>query len=187
MLLTCLSGCVSQESVEDEQVERQYSFSANTLNANSSSDVDFHLNQHLENQPMILFWISTGCYGCHDWTDAFRSSVENGSLNASSIVSIHRYAEFESEEKLTQVYGNSNNSSHPSPWTVVIPNQNTTILDFNTGLVVDDLSIFEAFKHPVTPTIQIVNRDGEIAWTSKEYWPSADALNDVLQSLNDAA
>ena len=70
---------------------------------------------------------------------------------------------------------------------MVIPNQNTSVLDFNTGEIVNDFSIYEAFNHPVTPTIQIVNSDGEIAWTSNEYWPSDVALQDVLQSLSNVS
>ena len=36
------------------------------------------------------------------------------------------------------------------------------------------MSIYEAFNHPVTPTIQILNTNGEIVWESKEYWPSEE-------------
>tara|TARA_B100001121_G_scaffold80402_2_gene71297 strand:+ start:13762 stop:14355 length:594 start_codon:yes stop_codon:yes gene_type:complete len=187
IFLTCLSGCVSKEVVEENQVNRQYSFTAETLNSNTSIDVEFDLQERAQLNPIILFWVSTGCYGCHDWADKFRSAIENESLNVSSIVSVHRYADFESEEKLDDVYGTHNNSSHPSPWTVAIPTQNTPIFDFNTGTVVDNLSIYEAFNDPVTPTIQIVNRNGEIVWTSKEYWPSDDAMSEVLQALIDAS
>ena len=61
------------------------------------------------------------------------------------------------------------------------------MFDFNTGAVVEGISVYEAFDYPVTPTIQIVNRNGEIVWKSKEYWPSTQALDDVLQSLKQAA
>lgn len=186
-LLINLAGCVSHDLVEEQESVRQYSFIANTMDAGSNSTEQFDLRDNLSQNPMILLWVSTGCYGCHDWTDTFRASIENGSLNASSIVSIHRYSDFESVEKLNQVYGVHNNSSHPTPWTMVIPNQNTSVLDFNTGEIVNDFSIYEAFNHPVTPTIQIVNSDGEIAWTSNEYWPSDVALQDVLQSLSNVS
>tara|TARA_B100000459_G_C8396582_1_gene122854 strand:- start:12 stop:488 length:477 start_codon:yes stop_codon:yes gene_type:complete len=157
------------------------------LQANSSVEVDFNLHDHLQLKPIILFWVSTGCYGCHDWTDALRGSVENGTLNVSSIVSIHRYADFESEQKLNDVYGTDNNSTHPSPWVVLIPNQDTPVLDYDTGTLVNDISIYEAFNHPVTPTIQILNTNGEIAWESKEYWPSEEAVEDVLQTLSETS
>ena len=187
ILLTSLSGCVTKEVEEENQVNRQYSFTASTLGSNTSVDVEFNLRERVQLNPMILFWVSSGCHGCHDWTDEFRSTIENDSLNISSIVSIHRYADFESEQKLGDVYGTQNNSSHPSPWTVAIPTQNTPVFDFNTGMVEDEISIYEAFNHPVTPTIQIVNRNGEIVWTSKEYWPSDDAMGEVLQALTDAS
>ena len=54
-------------------------------------------------------------------------------------------------------------------------------------MIVDDSSIYEAFNDPVTPTIKVVNRNGEIVWTSKEYWPSDDAMDEVLQALADAS
>ena len=187
VILTCFSGCVSQVPEENVQDVRQYSFVASTLETNASSSIDFDLREHLEREPMILFWVSTGCYGCHDWADTFRGAIGNGTLNASSIVSIHRYADFESEQKLNDVYGTHNNSSHPSPWNIIIPKENTTVFDFNTGAVVEGISVYEAFDYPVTPTIQIVNRNGEIVWKSKEYWPSSQALDDVLQSLKQAA
>ena len=187
ILLTCLSGCVSKEVVEQNPENRQYSFTATTLDSNASVEAEFNLRERVQLNPMILFWVSTGCHGCHDWTDEFRSTIENESLNISSIVSIHRYADFESEQKLHDVYGTHNNSSHPSPWTVAIPTQNTPVSDFNTGMIVDDSSIYEAFNDPVTPTIQVVNRNGEIVWTSKEYWPSDDAMDEVLQALADAS
>ena len=166
ILLTCLSGCVSKEVVEQNPENRQYSFTATTLDSNASVEAEFNLRERVQLNPMILFWVSTGCHGCHDWTDEFRSTIENESLNISSIVSIHRYADFESEQKLDDVYGTHNNSSHPSPWTVAIPTQNTPVSDFNTGMIVDGSSIYEAFNDPVTPTIQVVNRNGEIVWTS---------------------
>ena len=187
ILLTCLSGCVSEEVVEQNLENRQYSFTATTLDSNTSVEAEFNLRERVQLNPMILFWVSTGCHGCHDWTDEFRSTIENESLNISSIVSIHRYADFESEQKLDDVYGTHHNSSHPSPWTVAIPTQNTPVSDFNTGMIVDDSSIYEAFNDPVTPTIQVVNRNGEIVWTSKEYWPSDDAMDEVLQALADAS
>ena len=187
ILLTSLSGCVTKEVEEENQVKPQFSFTASTLDSNTSVDVEFNLRERVQLNPMILFWVSSGCHGCHDWTDEFRSTIENDSLNISSIVSIHRYADFESEQKLGDVYGTQNNSSHPSPWTVAIPTQVTPVFDFNSGMVADDVSIYEAFNDPVTPTIQIVNRNGEIVWTSKEYWPSDDAMGEVLQALTDAS
>ena len=187
IILTSLSGCVSENTIEQQQDVQRFSFTADMLQANSSVEVDFSLHDHLQLKPMILFWVSTGCYGCHDWTDALRGSVENGTLNVSSIVSIHRYADFESEQKLNDVYGTDNNSTHPSPWVVLIPNQDTPVFDYDTGTLVNDISIYEAFNHPVTPTIQILNTNGEIAWESKEYWPSEEAVEDVLQTLSETS
>ena len=83
LVLTCLSGCVSENSIEQQQDVERFSFTANMLHANSSVEVEFDLHEHLQLKPMILFWVSTGCHGCHDWTDALRGSVENGTLNVS--------------------------------------------------------------------------------------------------------
>ena len=44
------------------------------------------------------------------------------------------------------------------------------------------------FEHTyLTPTIQILNTNGEIAWESKEYWPSEEAVEDVLQTLSETS
>ena len=76
IILTSLSGCVSENTIEQQQDVQRFSFTADMLQANSSVEVDFNLHDHLQLKPMILFWVSTGCYGCHDWTDALRGSVE---------------------------------------------------------------------------------------------------------------
>ena len=88
---------------------------------------------------------------------------------------------------MNDVYGTDNNSTHPSPWVVLIPNQDTPVLDYDTGTLVNDISIYEAFNHPVTPTIQILDTNGEIVWESKKYWPSEEAVEDVLQTLSETS
>ena len=61
---------------------------------------------------MILFWFQLDAMDVMIGPMHSRS-VENGTLNVPSIVSIHRYADFESEQKLNDVYGTDNNSTHP--------------------------------------------------------------------------
>ena len=40
----------------------------------------------------LILWVSTGCTGCHDWTEMISQSMENGTIeNDTRIITIHRY------------------------------------------------------------------------------------------------
>ncbi len=86
-------------------------------------------------------------------------------------------------QSLNDVYGSQINSSHPTAWPIVIPNQNTQVIDFETGAVVPKINIFEAFETPVTPTLQIINEQGKIVWTGTDYWPTESSLDTVQDAL----
>ena len=68
---------------------------------------EFTLKQALETGPVLVLWIAAGCSGCHDWTELIRESVENGSLDDGlvNIVSMHRWADIESPERVMEVFG----------------------------------------------------------------------------------
>ena len=57
-------------------------------------------------------------------------------------------------------------------------------MDAKTGFKVNSVTIFEAFENPVTPTLQIVNQQGVVVWTSDEYRPTENSLENVIDILN---
>ena len=190
MLCAGLSGCVSDTTApEIVETPQRYTFTADTLNRSVDGGSSFNLAENLQNGPMIVLWVSTGCYGCHDWTDALYEGVENGTLSNDSIVTIHRYPDFESRQSLHNVYGSQNNSTHPTSWPVVIPDDDTPVFDMDSQSLVVGKTVFEVFDYPLSPTLQIFNTHGDIVWTSDEYRPtqfSLDNVINILQSVGDA-
>ncbi|MDC0055584.1 hypothetical protein OAJ94_00860 [Deltaproteobacteria bacterium] len=186
LLSVALSGCVSRPVDLLANEDEGYSFTVDTLNRSVDRGPQFNLSHSLKEGPMILLWVSTGCYGCHEWTDLFFGGIENGTLSNQSIISIHRYSDFESLQKLHTVYGSMNNSTHPTSWPVLIPNEETPVVDAKTGSKVNGVTIYEAFEYPVTPTLQIVNQQGVIVWTSDQYKPTQYSLNAVIDVLSES-
>ncbi len=133
ILLSASAGCLSeeiQEELEKEEVEdKRYTFALPTLGRDVDGGSMLDLTAELEQQPILLFWVSSQCQGCHEWAEGIRDS----SLNYSIIqpITIHRYGNFETSEKIMQVYGN-NSSDHYSPWPVVIDAHSRLALDFDT-------------------------------------------------------
>ena len=129
----------------------------------------------------MLIWIGAGCTGCHDWTDMIREKMDNGTFNDSnmSIISVHRWSEFESKEEVMNVFGNENDSAHYTPWKIVIPTTETQAYDFVTG---EDTgtSVYSAYGNPGTPTLQVIAENGVLAWQSKTYWANETVFEDGL-------
>jgi len=127
VILMFLSGCVQSDSLVDngdedpEQIPFELTFSADTLDRAEDTDKRFDLKDELSNGPVMLLWIGAGCTGCHDWTDMIRQKMLNGELDGSNytIVSVHRWGEFESTDELHEVFGNAEQSDHYTPWKIV--------------------------------------------------------------------
>ncbi|MEC8541357.1 MAG: hypothetical protein VXY53_05930, partial [Candidatus Thermoplasmatota archaeon] len=136
----------------------------------------------LETGPVLVLWIAAGCSGCHDWTELIRESIENGSLDDESvnIVSMHRWAEIESPERVMEVFGREENNSNYSPWPIVIPNESDMIRDFNTGMSTK-FTVVEGFNNPGTPTVQLIGQDGVKMWQSKSYWANYTMLEEAWE------
>ena len=186
LLSVALSGCVSRPVDLLANEDEGYSFTVDTLNRSVDRGPQFNLSDSLKERPMVLLWVSTGCYGCHEWTDLFYAGIENGTFSNQSIISIHRYSNFESLQKLHTVYGSMNNSTHPTSWPVLIPNEDTPVVDAKTGFKVDGVTLYVAFEYPVTPALQIINQQGVIVWTSDQYKPTQYSLNAVIDVLSES-
>ena len=176
-----LSGCVAPlDTEESSDIPLQLAFTADTLDRVEDGDSEFVLKQSLESKPVLILWIAAGCSGCHDWTQLIRESIDNGSLSNSvlSVVSMHRWANIESPERVMEVFGEEDNNSNYTPWPIVIPQESDKIVDFDTG-VKTTYTVVEGFNNPGTPTVQLIGQDGVKMWQSKSYWANYSMLQEA--------
>ena len=179
ILLSASVGCLAeeiQEELEKEEVEdKRYTFALPTLGRDVDGVSMLDLTTELEQQPVLLFWVSSQCQGCHEWAEGIRDSNLNYSVMQP--VTIHRYGNFEDADKIMQVYGN-NSSDHYSPWPVVIDAYSRLALDFDTREP-SELSVVEAFGNLPTPSVILLDKNGNIVWEASSYWYSADQLEEA--------
>ena len=46
-----------------------------------------------------------------------------------------------------------------------------------------DVNLYRAFQNPVTPTLQVLDGEGRLVWTSKTYWSNATVLEEALNIM----
>jgi hypothetical protein len=186
LLTSMLCGCVSQEqeiTVDDSiSAPERMSFTA-PLMFSDSNDTELILDEYISDNPVLLIWVAAGCMGCHSWTDIIAEEVNNGNISNSSLLSIHRYPSFESNSYVEEVYGNHENATNPVSWPLVLPPEDTKIIDLDSGLE-SQLSFYDSFGYPSTPTLQIMDNLGKIIWTSKTYWPTVEILDEIKNIIN---
>jgi hypothetical protein len=192
-ILLCLTivvcGCTApiQESIQTD-VPLQLSFTADTLGRSEDGGSLFDLKEELDSKPVLMLWIAAGCSGCHDWTDMLRESINNGSINTSSvsIISMHRWSEVESPAAVMKAFGNDDNDSNYTPWPIILPDESSRLTDFETGETTR-FSIVEGFGNPVTPTVQLIGQDGIKMWQSKSYWANYTMVQEAMDVVNKIA
>ena len=181
-----LCGCVSQEQeiVVDDSISapERMSFTA-PLMTNDSNITHLILDEYISDNPVLLIWVAAGCMGCHSWTDIIADEVNNGNISNSSLLSIHRYPSFESNSYVEEVYGNHENATNPVSWPLVLPSEDTKVIDLDSGSE-SQLSFYDSFGYPSTPTLQIMDNLGKIIWTSKTYWPTVEILDEIKNIIN---
>ena len=132
-LLSASAGCLAEENQEDlddlEAEDSRYTFTLPTLGRDVDGGSMLDLTAELEEAPVLLFWVSSQCQGCHEWAEGIREGNVNYSVMQP--ITIHRYGNFETSEKIMEVYGN-NSSDHYSPWPVVVDAHSRLALDFDT-------------------------------------------------------
>ena len=179
ILLSASAGCLAEDTQgeleNDEGDEKRYTFALPTLGRDVDGGSMLDLTAELEQQPILLFWVSSQCQGCHEWAEGIRDSSLNYSIMQP--ITIHRYGNFESEDKIMQVYGN-NSSEHYSPWPVVTEAHSRLALDFDTREP-SELSVVEAFGNLPTPSVILLDKNGNIVWEAASYWFSADQLQEA--------
>ena len=186
LLTSMLCGCVSQEQeiIVDDSISapERMSFTA-PLMFSDSNNTELTLDEYISDNPVLLIWVAAGCMGCHSWTDIIAEEVNNGNISNSSLLSIHRYPSFESNSYVEEVYGNHENATNPVSWPLVLPPEDTKIIDLDSGLE-SQLSFYDSFGYPSTPTLQIMDNLGKIIWTSKTYWPTVETLDEIKDIIN---
>ncbi|MDP6200141.1 MAG: hypothetical protein QF531_05160 [Candidatus Poseidonia sp.] len=191
--LTFLAGCtanpsttpVSQTEAEESVtlVPERLSFTAPTFDRGVDGGAVHDLRSGFDG-PVLMLWVAAGCSGCHDWTAMLNDELAAGNIsNTTNIVSVHRYASFESSESVENRYAR-NNSSHYTPWPLLLPDETTTVIDVETGRMTD-VGLYRAFQEPVTPTLQVLDEEGRLVWTSKTYWANSTVLAEALNIMDE--
>lgn len=181
-LTIVLSGCTAPvNEVESDDVPIRLSFSAETLDRTEDEGGQFDLKEALQSGPVLALWIAAGCSGCHDWTQLIRESFDNGSLNDSivNVISIHRWGDIESSDRVMEVFGVEDNNSYYTPWPIILPKESTMLLDFTTGSPTK-FSVYDGFNNPGTPTVQLIGQNGIKMWQSKSYWANYTMLEEAM-------
>ena len=135
-----------------------------------------------DGQNTMILWVSTGCSGCHDWTEMISDEMRSGNIsNDTRIITIHRYPSFESREEMINTYA-SNESSTNSLWPVLLTHDGQPAIDVEKGKETD-YDFAKAFETPATPSFTILDGTGKTIWKNKEYWADSTVLEEALSYL----
>ena len=188
ILIFLIPGCIETQSVigdEREEIPLRLAFKADTLDRAEDQGPTFDLKEELKDGPVLMLWVGSSCFGCHDWTNMIRESLENGTLNEStlSIVSVHRWSNLEGAEEVMNAFGEDTNDSSYTPWRIVMANEQTPALEYFSG---DDtgFNVYEAYGNPSTPTLQLIGDNGIKMWQSKNYWANSTILQEIWHTAS---
>jgi hypothetical protein len=190
VLLLFMAGCTAapmEETTSEEEnalspVPERLSFTAPTFDRGVDNGAQHDLRTSFDG-PVLMLWVAAGCSGCHDWTTMLNEELQAGNIsNTTNIVSVHRYPAFESINDVRERY-TTNNSSTQTPWPLLLPSESTNVINAETGRMTD-VNLYRAFQNPVTPTLQVLDGEGRLVWTSKTYWANATVLEEALNIMN---
>ena len=188
-LLLILPGCTSPATIENVESEDDLEIPErlNIVAETAYRDIDrvetMDLLLDADGENTMILWVSTGCSGCHDWTENIANEMRNGNIsNDTRIVTIHRYPSFESREDVIDVYASSNSSTE-SLWPVLIPNEGQPAIDVDKNQETD-FDYSTAFETPATPSFTILDGEGNTLWKNKAYWYNSSVLSDALEILD---
>ena len=130
----------------------------------------------------MILWVSTGCSGCHDWTEMIAEEMRIGNIsNDTRIISVHRYPAFESVDEVIDVYATENSSSN-SLWPVLVPYDGQPAFDV-INQEETEIDYTEAFENPATPSFTILDGEGHTIWKNRNYWANESVLETALEIL----
>ena len=102
ILLLVIPGCTTPQTMEMEEesdsqeidLPERLNLMADTAGRDIDRGSELDLSSDANGENTLILWVSTGCTGCHDWTELIRTSMDEGAFNNSSInvVSVHRWA-----------------------------------------------------------------------------------------------
>ena len=193
-LLLVIPGCTAPATIEEVTVDEsneedgivvpeRLNIIANTAGRDIDRGTSMDLLADANGESTLILWVSTGCSGCHDWTEMIANEMRSGNIsNDTRIVTIHRYPSFESREEVIETYA-SNNSSTDSLWPVLVPNNRQPAIDVDRNQETD-YDYTKAFESPSTPSFTILDGSGKTIWKNREYWSNHDVLEEALSYLN---
>ena len=197
LLTVSLAGCVAPEPMLGEMSEpttpsetapERMTIVAPTAGRSVDEAPTLDVVASAEGNATLLIWVAAGCSGCHDWTEMIATAREEGNYTDLRVVSVHRYPSFEDAEQVIDRYGTANTSTEAT-WPLLLPSDGDTVVNADTGEATS-VDLVDAFQGPVTPTLQVLDGEGHLVWTSKIYWSNASVLEDaatLMRSLNEAS
>ena len=189
VLILILPGCTAPAAIDAAEEENgmdipeRLNLIADTANREIDRVETMDVLLDANGKNTMILWVSTGCSGCHDWTEMIADGMRDGNIsNDTRIITVHRYPSFESREEVIEVYASSNSSTE-SLWPVLIPNEGQPAIDVDKNQETEyDYS--KAFETPATPSLTILDGEGNTIWKNKTYWYNSSVLSEALEILD---
>ena len=197
-LVLCLltPGCVSPPQVypitedtidSEDTVDNSIPEFLNLIAETAARDIDrgdeMDILLDANGEKTMILWVSTGCSGCHDWTEFIANHMRDGNIsNDTRIITVHRYPSFETREEVIDVYATSNKTTE-SLWPVVIPVKDQPAIDVERNNETE-MSYSAAFENPATPSLTILDGEGKTVWKNKTYWANQSVLDEAIGILS---
>ena len=197
LFVLCLltPGCVNPNTLEitednvdsEDTVDNSIPEFLNLIAETAGRDVDrgdeMNILLDANGEKTMILWVSTGCSGCHDWTEFIANHMRDGNIsNDTRIITVHRYPSFETREEVIDVYATSNKTTE-SLWPVVIPIKDQPAIDVVRNNETE-MSYSAAFENPATPSLTILDGEGKTVWKNKTYWANQSVLDEAIGILS---
>ena len=137
--LLMIPGCTTPPVVEEAATEGEFTpperlnLVADTAGRDIDRGTTMDILDDAAGQNTLILWVSTGCSGCHDWTEMIADEMLSGNIsNETRIVTVHRYPSFESRSDVIETYA-TENSSTESLWPVLLTYDGQPAIDVEKG------------------------------------------------------
>ena len=187
-ILFVIPGCVTPENTQtktidsDDSIPEYLNLVAQTAGRDIDRGEDLNILTDSNGANTMILWVSTGCSGCHDWTEFIANHMRNGNIsNDTRIITVHRYPSFETREEVIDVYASENKTTE-SLWPVMIPVKDQSAIDAEKNKETS-MTYSEAFENPATPSLTILNGEGKTIWKNKTYWANQTVFDDAMTNL----
>ena len=137
--LLMVPGCTTPPVVEEVTTEDEFTppERLNLVADTAGRDIDrgstMTILEDAAGQNTLILWVSTGCSGCHDWTEVIADEMRSGNIsNDTRIVTVHRYPSFESRSDVIETYATQNTSTE-SLWPVLLTYDGQPAIDVDKG------------------------------------------------------